>query len=104
MGLFRKKKSIKFEFPQSSIKTNPNILRKATTRFSSTGNNVFVGYKVGAGKFARRLNDPKKISEYSSKLLKMKKGFTGKGEDRGVQSTPLYINRNKLSKLRSRRS
>lgn len=67
-------------------------LSKATTN-NSLKNNIFVGYEVGAGKYKKRFSSPRQADSYSQKLLKMNKGMSGKGDERGVSIKPLYQGR-----------
>ena len=98
MGLFSKRKRFSFEKPK--LKVN---LSKSTTRHSSL-NDVYVGYKVGSGKFSKRLANPKEIEKYGRKLLKENKGLSGKGEERGVSYSPLYYkNRRFLEEMKKRK-
>lgn len=67
-------------------------ISKSTRNYSSL-NNVFVGYVVGAGKFAKRFASVSKANSYSKKLLKSNKGLSGSGDERGVSMKPLYYGR-----------
>ena len=101
MGFFfkRRDKRLSLDPPKRGSvfvegKRVPISLKKATTRFSSQ-NNVFVGYEVGSGKFKKRVTSELGMNKASRKLLKAKKGLSGKGEERGVTSKPLYQGRGK---------
>ncbi len=98
MGFFKRRKIFEGDKPNTGkvfirdkkVKIN---ISKAKTNFSAN-NSVFVGYRVGAGKLARSFSSNAKANAYSSKLLKSNKGLSGKGENRGVVSRPLYYGSN----------
>ncbi len=94
MGLFKRKKKFESPIPHKGKvfvkgKKVKVSLHKSTTNHSSL-NNVFVGYKVGSGKFSKKFLFISKADSYADKLLKLNKGLSGKGENRGILSKPLY--------------